>query len=99
MQLLLIFHKTNLKSENFKVLLDLAVFQKLWRKGRGKFILCLSLFLTVHINFQYRFKWHTSLFIISFYLFFFLLLYSFSTHLQFDCFFSLIFDCKFNEYV
>ena len=58
-QLLLIFHKTNWKSENFKALVDLAVFQqlrKLWNEGGGKFILFLWLFLTVHINIQYKLK-------------------------------------------
>ena len=54
MQLLFIFGKTNQKSENVKALLDLAVFQqlgKLWKEGEGQFVLFLSLFLTVHINF------------------------------------------------
>ena len=56
MQLLLIFHKINGKSDNFKVFVDLTVLQplrELWKKGGGKFILFSSLFLTVHINFQY----------------------------------------------
>ena len=38
MQLLLIFPKTNWKSENLKVLVDLAVFQqlrKLWKEAEG----------------------------------------------------------------
>ena len=72
MQVLLIFHKTNWESENFKVVVDLAVFQqlrKLWKEGGGEFILFLSLFLTVHTNFQYKLKYHTSLFIVTFYLF------------------------------
>ena len=59
MQLLLICQKTNLNSENFKDLVDLAVFQqlrKLWNGGGGKLILYLSLILTVHINFQYQLK-------------------------------------------
>ena len=60
MQLLLIFHKTNWKSENFKV--DLVFFQqlkKLWKEGGCKFTLFLSLFLTVHINFQCKLKYYT----------------------------------------
>ena len=67
-------------------------------EGGGKFILFLSLFLTVHINFQYKLKYHACLFIVTFYLFSSIALFNFS-HLQFHCFFSLIFDYKFNEYV
>ena len=101
MQLLLIFHKTNWKSENFKVLVDLTVFEqlrKLWKEGRGKFILFLSWILPVHINFQYKLKYHTSLFIATFFLFSSipLLIFLWSA---ISLFFSLIFDYKFNEYV
>ena len=56
MQLRLIFYKTliktNQKSENFKVLVNLTVFQqlrKLWKEGGGKFNLFSSLFLSVHV--------------------------------------------------
>ena len=69
MPLLLIFHKTNGKPESFIVLIDLAVFQqlrKLWKEGGGNFILFLTLFLTVHINVQYKSKYHTSLFLVTF---------------------------------
>ena len=48
----LTFHNTNSESENFNVLVDLAVFKqlrKLWREGANKFILYLSLFMAVHI--------------------------------------------------
>ena len=97
MQLLLIFHKTNWKSENFKV--DLVVSQqlkKLWKEGGCKFTLFFLLFLTVHINFQYKLKYDT------FYPnFLFILFYCFThffSHMQFHYFFSLIFDYKFNEY-
>ena len=61
MQLRLIFHKTLIKtswkSENFKVLVDLAVFRqlrKLWKKGGGEFILFLSLFLSVQLFHIYK---------------------------------------------
>ena len=36
MQLLLIFHKTNWKSENFKVLADLAVFKEIRQNKANK---------------------------------------------------------------
>ena len=56
MQLRLIFYKTliktNQKSENLKVLVNLTVFQqlrKLWKEGGGKFNLFSSLFLSVHV--------------------------------------------------
>ena len=105
MQLHLIFHKrlikTNWKSGNFKVLVDFPVFQqlrKLWREGGGKFILFLCLFLSVHINFQYKLKSHTSLFMVTFYLFSSIALLFFS-HLQFHCAFSWIFYYKFNKHV
>ena len=74
MQLHLIFHKglikTNWKSGNFKVLVDFPVFQqlkKLWTEGGGKFILFLWLFLSVHITFQYKLKFHTILVMVTFY--------------------------------
>ena len=93
MQLRLIFHKTliktNWKSEKLKVLVNLAVFQqlrKLWKGGGGKFILFLSLFLCLQINFQYKLKPHTTLFIVVFYLLSSLTLLIFS-NLQFYCFF------------
>ena len=95
MELRLIFHKTllkrNWKTGHFK-LIYLAVFQQLRKlylelKGRGgKFVLFLSLFLSVHINFQYKLNSHRSLFIETFYLFFSIALLIFS-HLQFQCFF------------
>ena len=94
MQLLLIFHKKNWKSENFKVLVELVVFQqfrKVWKEGEGKFISFLSLFLTLHINVQYKLKYHTSLFTVTFYLFASAAFFSFAISL----FFSLIFDYKF----
>ena len=75
MQLLLIFHKTNWKSKSnwkFQSLSrprSFSAIKKTVEEGRGKFILLLSLFLTVHINFQYKLKYHTSLFIVTFYLF------------------------------
>ena len=59
-------------SENFKALVDLAVFQQLrelWKNGGDKLILFFSLFLTVHINFRYELKYYTSLFIATFYLY------------------------------
>ena len=59
-------------SENFKALVDLAVFQQLrelWKNGGDKLILFFSLFLTVHINFRYELKYYTSLFIVTFYLY------------------------------
>ena len=58
-------------SENFKALVDLAVFQQLrelWKNGGDKLILFFSLFLTVHINFRYELKYYTSLFIVTSYL-------------------------------
>ena len=100
MQLILIFQKTNQNSDKFKVLVDLAVSQqlrKLWKEGGGKFILFWSLFFAVHINFQYKLKYHTSLFIVTFYLFSSISLLIFY-HLPNHCFFSLIFDYKFNEF-
>ena len=73
MQLHLIFHKrlmkTNGKSENSKVLAVFQQLRKLWKGGGGKFISLLSLFLSVHIDFQYKLKSHGSLFIVTFYLF------------------------------
>ena len=69
MPLLLIFHKTNGKPGSFIVLTDLAVFQqlrKLWKEGGSNFILFLTLFLTVRINVQYKSKYHTSLFLVTF---------------------------------
>ena len=101
MQLLLIFRKTNWKSDNFNFLVDLAVFQqlgKLWKEGGGKFVLFLSLFLTVHIYFECKLKYHTSLFIVTFWLFSFIALVIFFSS-AISLFFSLIFDYKFNEYV
>ena len=59
-------------SENFKALVDLAVFQQLRelrKNGGDKLILFFSLFLTVHINFRYELKYYTSLFIVTFYLY------------------------------
>ena len=59
-------------SENFKALVDLAVFQQLrelWKNGEDKLILFFSLFLTVHINFPYELKYYTSLFVVTFYLY------------------------------
>ena len=102
MKLFLIVHKTNWKSENFEVLVDLPVFEqlrKLWKERGGKFILFLSLFLTAHINFQYKLKYHASLFIVTFCLF-----SSIALLIFFSCAISLffcssIFDYKFNEYV
>ena len=105
MQLHLIFHKTliktNWKSEHFKVLVDLAVFQqlrKLPKEGVGTFILLLSLFLSLHINFQYKLKYHTSLFIITFYFFFFCYFAHFFSS-AISLFFPLIFYYEFNEYM
>ena len=90
MQLLLIFHKTNWKSENFKV--DLVVSQqlkKLWKEGGCKFTLFFLLFLTVHINFQYKLKYDT------FYPnFLFILFYCF-THFFFSYAISLFFFFNF----
>ena len=54
--------------------------------GVGKFVLFLSLFLSVHINLQYELSSHTSLFIVTFSLFSYIALLIFS-HLQFQCFF------------
>ena len=59
-------------SENFKALVDLAVFQQLrelWKNGEDKLILFFSFFLTVHINFRYELKYYTSLFVVTFYLY------------------------------
>ena len=64
-------------------------------EGAGKFILLLSLFLSVHINFQCKLKYHTSSFIVTFYLFSSVALLIFS-HLQFHCFFPIIFYYKCN---
>ena len=97
MKLRLIFHKTlikrNWKTGHFKLIyLALAIFQQLRKlylelKGRGgKFVLFLSLLLSVHINFQYKLNSHRSLFIETFYLFFSIALLIFS-YLQFQCFF------------
>ena len=92
MQLLLIFHNANWKSQNFKVLSDLVFFQqlrKLWKEGKVKFILFWSLFLTIHINFQYKLKYHTILFIVTFYLFSSIaLLISFSSAISLFFFFN-----------
>ena len=98
MQFLLLLHKTNWKFENFKVLVDLAVFQQLrnlQKEGGGKFILFLSLFLTAHINFQYKLKYDTSFFILTFYLFSSTVLLIFFLICNFTGFFTY----KFNEYV
>ena len=90
MQLHLIFHKrlmkTNGKSENSKVLAVFQQLRKLWKGGGGKFILFLSLFLFLQINFQYKLQPHTTLFIIVVYLLSSLALLIFS-NLQFYCFF------------
>ena len=70
MQLLSIFHKkTKWKSENFSLsrLGSFSAIKKLWKEGEGKFILFVSLFLTIHINFQYKWKCHTSFFIVTFF--------------------------------
>ena len=59
-------------SENFKALVDLAVFQQLrelWKNGGDKLILFFSLFVTAHINFRYELKYYTSLFVVTFYLY------------------------------
>ena len=92
MQLLLIFHNANWKSQTFKVLSDLVLFQqlrKLWKEGKVKFILFWSLFLTIHINFQYKLKYHTILFIVTFYLFSSIaLLISFSSAISLFFFFN-----------
>ena len=55
----------------------------------------LSLFLSVHINLQCKLKYHTSSFIVTFYLFSSVALLIFS-HLQFHCFFPIIFYYKCN---
>ena len=95
MQLLLIFHNANWKSQNFKVLSDLKLFQQLrelWKEGKVKFILFWSLFLTIHINFQYKLKYHTILFIVTFYLFSSIaLLISFSSAISLFFFFNFLF--------
>ena len=95
MQLLLIFHNANWNSQNFKVLSDLKLFQQLrelWKEGKVKFILFWSLFLTIHINFQYKLKYHTILFIVTFYLFSSIaLLISFSSAISLFFFFNFLF--------
>ena len=97
MQSPLIFHKTLIKtkwkSEHFKVLVDLAVFQqlrKLWKEGGGKEGVHFALFIIsyVHMNFQYKLKYHTSfiLFIVTFHLFSSIALLIVS-RVKFHCFF------------
>ena len=105
MQLCLIFLKTlmkkNWKTGNFKVLIDVAVFQrlrKLRKKGGGKFIFFLSLFLSVHINFQYKLKYHTSFYRNFLFIFFYCFTHFFSSAISLF-FFSLIFYYKLDEYV
>ena len=97
MELRLIFHKAVNKSKlnviviNFKVI-GLVVFQQLRKlllewKGRGfKFVLFLPLFLSIHINFQYKLNSHKNLFIVAanFYSSIALLIFS---HLHFHCYF------------
>ena len=98
-QLRLIYHKSlikaNWKYEYFKVLVYLAVFpqlRKLWKVGWGKFILFFWLFLSVHINFQYKLNSHKSLFIVIYYHFLLLITYFFLSPIS--LFFSLIFHLK-----
>ena len=82
-------NKNKLKVWKFKCLSRLVSFsatKKTVEGKRGKFVLLLSLFLSVHINFQYKLKYHIIPFIITFYLFYFFALLIFS-HLQFQCFF------------
>ena len=89
-------NKNKLK-DFFKALVDLAVFQqlrKLWKGGGPQFTLFLSLFLYAHINFQYKLKSHTSLFIVTFQLFSSIALLTYS-HLHFSCFSLILYD-KFN---
>ena len=61
------------------------------------FALFLSLYLSVHINFQYKLNSHTGLFIVTFVSFSSISLLIFS-HLQLHCLLSLIFLYKFNKY-
>ena len=82
--------ETNSKSENFRVI-GLVIFQqlrKLWLESKegSKFVLFLSLFSSVHINFRRKMNSH-SLFIIIINLFF-LLLYSFFLICKFTTFFN-----------
>ena len=91
MQLGLIFHKTLNKLKVWKVhshrLSSFSAIKKTeWKGGGGTFVLFLSLFLPVHLNFQYKLNCHTSIFIVIFYLFSSIALLILS-HLQFHCFF------------
>ena len=86
------------KSQSLSGLGSFLSIKKTVNEGRGKYILFLSLFLTVHINFQYKLKYHTSLFVAAFGLFPSIALLIFFI-CNFTVFFPLIFDYKFNEYL
>ena len=75
---------------------NLAVLMQLKNYGRREGV---SSFLTVHINFQCKLKYHTSLFYRNFLFIFFNCFTHFFFICNFNVFFSLIFDYKFNEYV
>ena len=87
-----------LKFQNFGGLGSSSGIKKTVEGRKGKFIFFLSLLLSVHINFENKLKYHTSLFIATFYLFCSNALIIFS-NLQFQWIFSLICYHNFTEYV
>ena len=101
MQLHLIFHKTeSLKIHSHR----LSCFSGIEKTktsvecemGYVCFVLII-VFVSTHINFQYKLNSHTGLFIVTFVSFSSISLLIFS-HLQLHCLLSLIFLYKFNEY-
>ena len=88
-------NKNKLKVWKFQTLRRLGSFsaiKKTVEGERGNFILFLSLFLSVHINFRYKLNY----FVVTCFLFSSIALLIF-LHLQFHCFF--LFFYKFNEHV
>ena len=81
-------NKNKLKLWKFqsKRLSSFLEIKKIVERGGGQVLLFLSLFLSVHINFKKKLNSHTSLFILTFYLFSSIVLLIFC-HLQFHCLF------------
>ena len=93
----LTFSQNKLKVWKFQSISRLGSFQqlrKLREEGGGKFILFLFLFLTVHISSKYKLKFHRIL-LLKLSVCFLLLLYRFSSNLQFYCVFFCFFFFNF----
>ena len=91
MQLSLIFHrivnKTTRNPEDFRII-GLVVSTKKTVTGvegrGGKFVLFLLLFLSVHINFQYKLNSHKNFFFLMTIIFLFFYCFTYFSHLEFQ---------------